>query len=100
MKGVVKFEKGHGNIGVTEVEDPHMDEGDVLIQIVAAGICHSDLLVIEWSPSIEEEYHPSLPLVMGHEFSGRVIGTGKRVEGFEVGDPVVVNPILYCGRCL
>src|SRR4030042_1854301 len=36
---------------------------------------------------------------MVHEFSGRVIGTGKRVEGFEVGDPVVVNPILYCGRC-
>lgn len=99
MKALVKKEKGPGNIGVIEVEDPLMGDGDVLIEIVAAGVCHTDLLLIEWGPAFEKAYGPPLPLVMGHEFSGRVMDIGSRVEGFERGDPVVVNPILACGRC-
>ncbi len=99
MKAFVKTEKGPGNVGVMEVEDPPLGDGDILIQVAAAGVCHTDLLVINWGPTMEREYKPSLPLVLGHEFSGRVIKIGKGVEGFEIGDPVVGNPILTCGRC-
>ena len=99
MKALVKKEKGPGNVEVIEVEDPLMGDRDVLIEIVAAGVCHTDLLLIEWGPTMEKAYQPPLPLVMGHEFSGRIMDIGGRVEGFEIGDPVVVNPILTCGRC-
>jgi 2-desacetyl-2-hydroxyethyl bacteriochlorophyllide A dehydrogenase len=99
MKAFVKMKKGPGNVGVIAVEDPPVGEGDVLIQIGAAGVCHTDVLMIDWGPTIEKEYRPLLPLVMGHEFSGKVLKMGSRVEGFAVGDPVVVNPILTCGRC-
>ena len=99
MKGLVKAKAGPGNIEVREMEEPHLNEKEVLIQIVAAGICHSDLLMVNWGPIIEKEYHPALPLVMGHEFSGKVLEVGSQVDGFEVGGPVVVNPILTCGHC-
>jgi 2-desacetyl-2-hydroxyethyl bacteriochlorophyllide A dehydrogenase len=99
MRGLVKAKAGPGNIEVRDVEEPHLNENEVLIQIVAAGICHTDLLMVNWGPIVEKEYHPALPLVMGHEFSGKVLKVGNRVDGFEVGDPVVVNPILTCGHC-
>jgi 2-desacetyl-2-hydroxyethyl bacteriochlorophyllide A dehydrogenase len=40
-----------------------------------------------------------LPLILGHEFSGRILQVGKGVEGFEIGDPVVASPISTCGLC-
>ena len=99
MKAVIKKEKGPYNIGVMEIEEPYLEEKEILIRVEAAGICHTDFYLVEWNSAIEEEYHPAFPLVMGHEFSGRILKIGKRVKGFEKGDPVVVNPILYCGRC-
>ena len=99
MKAFVKIKRGPGNVGVIEVDDPPLGDGDLLIQVAAAGVCHTDLLVINWGPTMEKEYKPSLPLIMGHEFSGRVMKIGKGVEGFEIGDPVVGNPIVTCGRC-
>ncbi len=99
MKAFVKLKKGPGNIGVIEMEDPPVREGEILIQIAAAGVCHTDVLMINWGPTIEKEYRPALPLVMGHEFSGTILKLGSQVSGFEAGDPVVVNPILTCGRC-
>ncbi len=99
MKALAKIKRGAGNIGVIEVDDPFLGEGDVLIEVAAAGCCDTDFVLIDWTPTIEKEYRPTLPLVMGHEFSGYVRRVGNRVEGFEMGDRVVVNPILYCGRC-
>jgi len=99
MKALVKKERGPGNIEVMEVPEPSVGEGEVLIEISAAGICHTDFLLIDWGPTVEKVYDPPLPVVMGHEFSGRVKSVGNGVEGFETGDPVVVNPIITCGRC-
>ena len=99
MKALAKIKKGAGNIGVIEFDDPFLGEGDVLIKVAAAGFCDTDLVLVDWGPTIEKEYKPPLPLVMGHEFSGNVMDFGNRVEGFEIGDPVVINPMLYCGRC-
>ncbi len=81
MKGLVKAKAGPGNIEVREMEEPHLNEKEVLIQIVAAGICHSDLLMVNWGPIIEKECHPALPLVMGHEFSGKVLKGIRQTGG-------------------
>ncbi|WP_047153873.1 galactitol-1-phosphate 5-dehydrogenase [Aneurinibacillus tyrosinisolvens] len=75
-------------------DEPRITENEVLIKVEAAGICGSEI----------EGYlgHNSLrvpPLVMGHEFSGKVYEVGSGVDGFSQGQSVVVNPILSCGQC-
>ncbi len=68
-----------------EVDDPVAGPGEVLVEVAAAGICGSEL---EGFRSRSPFRVP--PLIMGHEFSGRRVDTGQ---------PVVINPIVSCGRC-
>ncbi|NDY92470.1 zinc-dependent alcohol dehydrogenase [Ideonella livida] len=66
--------------------------GQALVQVLATGICGSDLHVDDWTPS----YHfiaPRLPVTLGHEFVGRV--HGGRLDG----QRVVVRPSVVCGTC-
>lgn len=39
------------------------------------------------------------PLVMGHEFAGKIISTGLRTDKYKAGDRVTVNPLVSCGKC-
>ncbi len=67
--------------------------GEVLVEIAAAGLCHSDLSVLDSSrPRV-------MPMVMGHEASGIVRETGPEVKGFAAGDHVVFSFVPVCGRC-
>ncbi|MEZ5344949.1 MAG: zinc-dependent alcohol dehydrogenase family protein [Pyrinomonadaceae bacterium] len=67
--------------------------GEVLVEVAAAGLCHSDLSVIDSSrPRV-------MPMVMGHEASGIVRETGPEVKGFVPGDHVVFSFVPVCGRC-
>lgn len=79
----------------TDAAKPEPAEDEVLIRVEAVGICGSEI----------EGYlgHNSLrvpPLVMGHEFCGRVESWGDRASGFARGQKVVVNPLQSCGRCV
>lgn len=73
-------------------------DNDVLIEIMYAGICHSDLSSV-WSEHGASRY----PMVPGHEMAGRVIQTGKNVTKFKVGDYAgvgcMVNSCGHCGSC-
>lgn len=72
--------------------DPGGEPGELLVRVLATGICGSDLHVDHWTPSyafITE----SLPVTLGHEFAG-VIASGTRQ-----GERVVVRPSVTCGRC-
>jgi len=75
-----------------EVREPDHDE--VKIRLVASGICHSDISVIngtiDWAA----------PAVLGHEGAGIVDTVGASVRGLEPGDPVVLHTLAYCGRCV
>jgi len=67
--------------------------GELLIEIAAAGLCHSDLSVIDGSrPRV-------MPMVLGHEASGIVRERGAGVTAFEIGDHVVFSYVPICGRC-
>ena len=68
----------------------------VLVQPAHVGLCGTDLEII--SGDLDPAY-VSLPLVLGHEWSGRVAALGDGVDDFTVGDPVVVEGILSCGVC-
>ncbi|WP_366146572.1 NAD(P)-dependent alcohol dehydrogenase [uncultured Pseudokineococcus sp.] len=82
---------------VVEVEDPTPGPGQVLLDVTAAGLCHSDEYVMGLP---EEEYTYGLPLTLGHEGAGTVAALGEGVTGVEVGDAVVVYGPWGCGRCV
>ena len=66
---------------------------EVLVEIAGAGLCHSDLSVVDGSrPRI-------MPMVMGHEASGIVREVGAEVKEFAPGDHVVFSWVACCGRC-
>jgi len=79
---------------IEEVEAPTVEASDdVLIEVKLAGICGTD-------PAILEGRHPaSPPVILGHEYTGEVVGVGKGVRSVAVGDHVVVDPNLKCGKC-
>ncbi|MGH9881672.1 MAG: alcohol dehydrogenase catalytic domain-containing protein, partial [Pyrinomonadaceae bacterium] len=68
-------------------------QGEVLVEIAGAGLCHSDLSVVDGSrPRV-------LPMVLGHEASGIVREVGPGVIEFAPGDHVVFSWVPICGRC-
>ncbi len=79
-----------------KIESVNLDapgRGELLVRILAAGLCHSDLSVIDGSRP------RPLPMVLGHEAAGEVVELGKGVEGFAVGDHVVFAFVPICGHC-
>ncbi|WP_435335819.1 2,3-butanediol dehydrogenase [Haloarchaeobius sp. TZWWS8] len=97
---------GPGDLRVESVAEPDLGADDVRIEIAACGICGTDLHEYEDGPDLipgEGDNHPltgvSLPIPLGHEFSGTVTAVGNDVTGVEVGDAVTVNPAMVCGDC-
>lgn len=80
-------------ISICEVELEGPRDGEVLIKIAAAGLCHSDLSVVNGDRARQ------LPLVMGHESAGVVQAVGPDVDRFEPGDHVVSVFVPSCGHC-
>ena len=84
---------------IEEVDRPKPGAGEVLIEMEACGVCHSDLHVADgdWTQlaGIVKK-----PLILGHEIAGRVVETGPAVREFEVGERVGVPWIHWtCGEC-
>lgn len=74
-----------------ELASPGPDE--VLVRVGAAGLCHSDLSVIDGSrPRV-------MPMVLGHEAAGEVVAVGERVDTLAPGDHVVLTFVPACGSC-
>ncbi|MFC0406908.1 Zn-dependent oxidoreductase [Roseomonas elaeocarpi] len=78
----------------TEEASLHPGEGEVLVRVRRAGICGSDMHILHGSNPFAR-----YPRVIGHEFAGHVVETGKGVEGLVAGDAVVADPVLACGHC-
>jgi len=70
---------------------------DVLVDVGAAGLCRTDLHIIEgqWDPI----QHPHLPYTLGHENAGWVRACGSAVHNVAVGDTVIMHPLTSCGLC-
>jgi Zn-dependent alcohol dehydrogenases, class III len=80
-------------LAIRELDLAEPGPGEVLIRVAAAGICHSDLSVINGTR------RRPLPMVLGHEASGHVEALGEGVEDLEHGDHVVCIFAPGCGRC-
>ncbi|MFI5798739.1 alcohol dehydrogenase catalytic domain-containing protein [Streptomyces sp. NPDC051677] len=80
-------------LSVEDVELPEPAAGEVRVRVRAAGVCHSDLSMINGTVS------PEFPLVLGHEAAGVVIAAGAGVTRVAVGDHVAINWSPACREC-
>ncbi len=78
---------------IEEVEIGKPGKEEVLVKIKAAGLCHSDLSVIDGNRP------RPMPMVLGHEAAGIIVEVGEDVKDFEVGDHVVFAFLPSCGHC-
>lgn len=81
---------------IREVPVPEPGPGEVLLKVAGAGVCHSDLHVMDW-PAGALAY--DLPFTLGHETAGWVEATGPGVTGLAQGEAVMVYGPWGCGRC-
>jgi propanol-preferring alcohol dehydrogenase len=78
---------------IQDVPKPSPGPGEVLVKIGGAGVCHSDLHVME------EDLGFTPPFTLGHENAGWIAALGQGVARFKEGDPVAVYGPWGCGRC-
>lgn len=91
-RGAVLFDSpGQWEIVDIDVEAPR--QGELLIEMVAAGLCHSD------DHYVQGDTVAPLPLAGGHEGAGKVVEVGPHTPGWSVGDHVVMSFLPACGRC-
>ena len=96
---------GKGDIRVEDVAEAQIREpDDVLIAPFYCGICGTDLHEYAVGPIVTPTSpHPltgvTLPQILGHEFSARVVEVGPAVRDVRVGDRVAIMPAIVCGRC-
>jgi NAD+-dependent secondary alcohol dehydrogenase Adh1 len=86
------------NPSIDEVPEPTVTgPWDVIVDVGAAGVCRTDLHLIEgqWDPI----QHPSLPYILGHENAGWVREVGSAVHNVKAGDTVIMHPLTSCGLC-
>ena len=78
-------------IELCEVSRPQVQPGFTLLKVKACGICGSDVHIYDWTPGYEVMI-PFMPVILGHEFAGEVIGIGEGPTELKIGDRVVVGP--------
>jgi propanol-preferring alcohol dehydrogenase len=86
-------------LSITDVDPPQPDAQEVLVEVEACGVCHSDLHVADgdWPQLVPITKRP---LILGHEIAGRVVEKGAAVHHLEVGDRVGVPWVNWtCGEC-
>lgn len=87
---------GKHNIQVMEQEMPKPGNKEVLIQVMACGVCGSDVHIYEGDQGSASTVPPQ---IQGHEFSGVVVEVGSEVSSCKVGDRVCVDPADNCNEC-
>ena len=92
---------GKEDMRPVEVEVPPLGEQGLLLKVLACGVCGSDARMYFHGPTSRYD----LPIVLGHEFIGEVVDKGREVQGadekhpYEIGDRVIVAPLIPCMRC-
>ncbi|KAJ9662633.1 hypothetical protein H2198_001305 [Neophaeococcomyces mojaviensis] len=95
---VVRVVDYHQKLQLEDAPEPQITSPlDVVVKIGAAGVCRTDIHILEgqWA----EKSNVKLPYTIGHENAGWVHAKGDAVTGLEVGDKVILHPLVTCGLC-
>jgi threonine 3-dehydrogenase len=95
MKAIVKMKPGIGAEYV-DLPMPKIEDDELLVKVLATGICGSDRDIYEWKPA---KQGIPLPMTMGHELFGEVVEVGSAVRGFAAGDRISSDSHMPCGNC-
>ena len=96
MLSLVKEAPGKGNVALLDMPSPQLAPGQVMIRVEAAGVCGSDLHIMD--DDIKLNLRP--PVIMGHEFCGVIEKAADDVSGWRPGDRVTAETTFRsCGRC-
>lgn len=94
MKALVKFGPGRAGMEIRDVPMPVPNDSEILVKILAAGICGTDLHIMN------DQFAADMPVTIGHEFLGEIVEVGKDVKKFKVGDQVVsMTAAVTCNNC-
>src|SRR3954464_13963733 len=96
MPALVKRERKEG-LWLEEVPRPTFGINDVLIEVLKTGICGTDVHIYNWDAWAQKTI--PVPMVVGHEFVGRIVEVGSNVQDFHAGDIVSGEGHIVCGRC-
>lgn len=96
MLGFVKYGTGPFEAEVRNIPRPEPLENEVLLSVAGCGVCGSDLHAYRSSAGYE---WVTPPVILGHEFAGTVVTTGRSVQHVKEGDRVAVIGIQGCGHC-
>ncbi|MFC7497099.1 MULTISPECIES: zinc-dependent alcohol dehydrogenase [unclassified Nocardioides] len=86
---------GDRTMSVEEAEPRPPSPGEVQVEVAYVGICGTDLHILHGAM----DARVTMPAIIGHEMSGRVVALGDGVTGWSVGDPVTVMPLDWDGTC-
>jgi threonine 3-dehydrogenase len=76
---------------------PELDDDSILIEVIQTSICGTDVHIYNWDKWAQETI--KTPMIIGHEFVGRVFDFGPKVKGFSVGETVSAEGHITCGKC-
>ena len=95
LKSITDIELNSEPLVMVNMPEPVPEDHEVLIKVFACGVCHTELDEIEGRTPPSE-----LPIILGHQVVGRVVGTGKNVTKLKTGEKVGVAWIFSsCGKC-
>src|SRR5271154_2286988 len=96
MKALVKSRAERG-LWLEEIAEPAIGINDVLIRVRYTGICGTDVHIYQWDTWAQKTI--PVPMAIGHEFVGEIVGVGSNVNDFYPGDIVSGEGHVVCGRC-
>ena len=96
MKSLVKA-KAEKGIWLQDTPEPEVGHNDLLIKIRKTAICGTDMHIYNWDEWSQKTI--PVPMVVGHEYVGEVVGMGQEVRGFNLGDRVSGEGHITCGHC-
>jgi threonine 3-dehydrogenase len=97
MKAIVKAEAAPGAV-IRDVPIPTPGRGEVLLRVLRAGVCGTDLHIWSWDRWSQGRVRP--PVTLGHEFVGEVVTIGDGVHNVRPGEYVSCESHVVCGTCL
>lgn len=97
MKALSKLKAEEG-IWMTDVPEPEVGHNDLLIKIRKTAICGTDVHIYNWDEWSQKTI--PVPMVVGHEYVGEVVGIGQEVRGFKIGDRVSGEGHITCGTAV